>query len=205
MSDNEAMKNLKARGSFNSVMDLREAHLQLLEKGKQIDIEIDPPSTQVWRFMAKIMLARDGCKDWHTSKAAKQYVMKKLGRKGSDTFPGDTFLTELSPIPKGKNSDTRWMTEFEQCHANLGTEIESRRNQLGRLLKERASSPPLVICYGESKRAYFEELLQVKWKPVYSGVHSTIDSKHLLLPFFGRGYMNKSLIAKLLDSGSLNP
>jgi hypothetical protein len=198
MSDDEAVRNLKARGNFSSVMDLREAHLQLLENGKHIDIAIDPPSTQVWRFMAKIMLARDGRKDWHTSRAAKEYVKKMLGRSG-----GDTFLTELSPIPKGKNSDTRWMAEFEQCDANLGREIESRREQLRKLLKERASNPPLVICYGESKRTDFEELLQIKWRPIFFGVHSAIDSKHLLLPFFGQGHMNDCVIARLCDLGLL--
>ena len=134
-----------------------------------------------------------------TSKAAKEYVKRKLGRSG-----GDTFLTELSPIPKGKNNDTRWVTEFERCYANLGKEIESRRDQLKKLLRERASSPPLVICYGESKRAQFEELLQVKWRPVFFGVHSAIDSKHLLLPFFGQGHMSDCVIARLRDLGLLN-
>lgn len=199
MSDDEARKNLKARGRFDRVMDLREAHLQLLQNGKPIDIEVDPPSTLVWRFMAKIMLARDGCEDWHTSRAAKQYAMKKLGRKGSDSF-----LTELSPIPKGKNSDTRWMAEFEQCHASLNTEIESRNAQLRKLLKERASGPPLVVCYGESKRKQFEELLQIKWKQVFLGVYSAIDAMHLLFPFFGQGHMSDCLIARALDEGLLN-
>jgi hypothetical protein len=197
ISDGEAIKNLKARGSFDNVMDLREAHLQLLETDKPIDIEIDPPSTQVWRFMAKIMLARHGCKDWYTSKAAKQYVMKKLGRNG-----GNTFLTELSPIPKGKNSDNRWMAELIKCFPNLEAQMKSRTDELRKRAQVRP--PSLIICYGESKRTQFEELLQIKWKPVFSGVHSAIDSKCLLLPFFGRGLMSKSVIARLLDSGLLN-
>ncbi len=197
MSDDEATENLRARGNFNSVMDLHEAHLQLLEKGKPIDIEIDPPSTQVWRFMAKIMLARKGCKDWQTSKAAKQYVMNELGRED-----GDIFLTELSPIPTGKNSDTRWMTELLKCYPYIKDVIEARKAELRDRAKK--SPPRLVICYGEAKRPQFEEFFQIKWKSVFPNVHSAVDSKYLLLPFFGRGYMSKSLIAKLLDFGLLN-
>jgi hypothetical protein len=195
MSDDEAMKNLKVRGGFDSVMDLREAHMQLLEEGKPIDIEIDPPSTQVWRFMAKIMLARAGCKDWHTSKAAKEYVKTKLGRKG-----GDTFLTELSPIPKGKSSDTRWMAELVKCYPNLEAEMGDRREEL----KKQLLKTPQVICYGESRRMEFEALLQVKWRPVFLGARSAIGSNHLLLPFFGQGHMSNCLIERLLDSGLLN-
>ncbi len=202
MSDDEAMKNLKVRGGFDSVMDLREAHLQLLEEGRHIDIEINPPSTLVWRFMAKIALARNGCADWQKSNTAKDYVKGKLGRRKLGHGGDDTFLTELSPIPTGRNSDTRWMTEILKCYPQIKGVIETRKAELRERAKK--SPPRLVICYGEAKRAQFEEFFQIEWKSVFPTVHSAIDSGYLLLPFFGRGYMSKSLIARLLDLGLLN-
>lgn len=97
MSSTDTCKNLKARATFERTMDLRTAHLRLLQGGMPIDVEKNTPSTQVWQFMAKIMLARDG-KEWRAADCYKKYVQFSLGR-----IHGETFLTELSPIPS-KNS-----------------------------------------------------------------------------------------------------
>jgi hypothetical protein len=49
MNSQDISENLKARASFESTMDLREAHMRLREQGRPIDIENQPPSTQVWQ------------------------------------------------------------------------------------------------------------------------------------------------------------
>ncbi|MEO6816049.1 MAG: hypothetical protein ABI177_05055 [Edaphobacter sp.] len=52
-TDEEARENLKRRSCFKSVMDLREAHLNLREHQKVVDVETKTTFTQVWLFMAK--------------------------------------------------------------------------------------------------------------------------------------------------------
>ena len=67
MNSQDISANLKARASFENTMDLREAHMRLRERGRPIDIENQPPSTQVWQWMAKIMLARQGIRGMERS------------------------------------------------------------------------------------------------------------------------------------------
>ena len=196
MDSEDALRNLKGRGSFEDVMDLHEAHLRLWERGQPIDIEKNPPSTQVWQFMAKIMRACDRHDDWRDLNLAKKYIRFKLGRRESDTF-----LTELSPIPAGDAKDTKWMTMFKSLDPELDSKIKDRRRDLQRILKENA--PPLVICYGITKADAFAELLNVNWRSVCTGVYASLDSRRLLLPFFGNGQMGHAVIEELLKRGLL--
>jgi hypothetical protein len=198
MDSGDAVKNLTARATFATVMDLREAHLRLLEKGKPIDMEVNPPYTQVWDYMAKIMRAYNGNKDWRNLESAREYIRSRLGRSDADTF-----LTELSPIPAGNTTDKQWMSLFKKLDPGLERKIEQRRRKLKRVL--RCVSPPLVICYG--KRADdFSELLSVDWHSVSvsSKVRKSQDSKRLLLPFLGVGQMSHSVIEELLGLGFFN-
>lgn len=193
MKSDDDTKNRKARGAFENVMDLHEAHLHLQQGGQRIDLEIKPPRTQVWRFMAKIMLARDGYKDWHDRTAARDYVRFRLGRKN-----GDTFLTELSPIPAGSATETKWMTEFAKLDDKLNEKISKRKENLKCLLK--AHSPNnLAICYGAKRAGEFAKLLDIEWKPVCEKIWKSDDSKCLLLPFFGNGQMSHSVIKNLIS------
>ena len=145
--------------------------------------------------MAKIMRAYNGNKEWGNLEAVKEYVRFKLGR--SD---GQTFLTELSPIPAGKASDKKWMTLLSTLDPELDSKIRQRKCKLKKALKENHHS--LVICYG--KRAdEFAELLEIEWHAVSPKVSRSQNAKHLLLPFFGQGRMSFSVIEELLDSGLL--
>lgn len=56
----DVLHNLKVRAEFEKKMDLYEAHKRLHMEGRPIDFEKVLPSTQVWRFMAKIMLTYNG-------------------------------------------------------------------------------------------------------------------------------------------------
>ncbi|MEO6816048.1 MAG: hypothetical protein ABI177_05050 [Edaphobacter sp.] len=143
----------------------------------------------------KIMLARAGHKDWRDTKAAKDYVRYHLGRSN-----GDTFLTELSPIPTRRTADMSWMSEIMQQDSNLGQKIEDRNTKLKELLK--ISSQDSIICYG--KRANnFGELIDVTWVPVTQQISRSHNGKCLLLPFFGNGQMSHAVIGILLQRGLL--
>jgi len=218
MNSQDISENLKARASFEDTMDLREAHIRLRERGRPIDIENQPPSTQVWQWMAKIMLAHKGYEDWsdlvsakedirsrarkHIQSCAKKYIQYQLGRSN-----GNTFLTELSPIPTAKTTDQSFMSWFKENDTELDAKIRRRRDELRRMLKENHQS--LVICYGYGnggdRAREFADFLGVVWQsvPDCQEVCRSSDSKRLLLPFFGNGQMSYSVFVDLIRSGLL--
>jgi hypothetical protein len=178
-------------------MDLYEAHLLLQAKGHPIDVEKNPPTTQVWRWMAKIMRARRGESDWSNSKSAKKYVRLNLGRS-----EGETFLTELSPIPTRNAADRmRWRDRFMQLDPELGSHLSRRQERLGQMLRQ--SPPHLVVCYGGGSADTFANLLDVDWLSVSPRIQKSPDSRCLLLPFFGQGHMSHDVVRDLFDRGLL--
>ncbi len=196
MNLEEALQNLKARAGFEKTMDLYEAHLLLKRGGEMIDLKKMLPSTPVWQLMAKIMRAHDGHKDWTDIAPAKAYIQSRLGR--SD---GDTFLTELSPVPAGKATDKTWKTFLNERDTNLDGKIRQRNEELKKLLKE--NCPSLVICYGQTRADEFAELLEIEWRSESPKVYKSQTAKHLLLPFFRYDQLGHSVIEGLLHSGLL--
>lgn len=196
MDSEDSAKSLKARGAFENTMDLYNAHLRLWEGGKLIDIERRTKFTPVWVWMAKIMLARNGHSSWRNTECAKEYIRSQLGRS-----MGETFLTELSPIPSRSAKDQNWMKWFRARDAQLDTKIKQRLEALKRVLKEK--SPPLIICYGSKRTKDFAELLGTEWLPACHKAYKSSDSRCLLLPFFGNGQMSHSVIEGLLEDDLL--
>jgi len=198
-SDEEAHNNLKPRSRFESIMDLQEAHLHLNEKERPINIETKQTFTQVWLYMAKIMLAINDRNEWSNNttnrkmalEQAKDYVRFRLGRKDMDTF-----LTELSPIPKRRSNDVDWLSAFRHRDDNLDRKIENRTTQLKLLL--RANNPPLVICYG-NRATEFAELIDTNWHSITPKISRSANGNCLLLPFFGFGQMSHAVIRTLLE------
>jgi hypothetical protein len=206
MSDDDAKRNLKARGSFETVMDLRDAHLRLREGGQLIDIETKQSFTQVWQYMAKVMLARNGDRNWWELPVAEQYIRSSLGRRG-----GETFMTELSPIPSKSSANKEWYRWFEaRLGSELGPMLENRKRKLKQILTkpiEKGKVPKLVVCYSQPRANEFEGLLDIKWKPVPDCPRVCVASRdsvrYLLLPFFGFGQIGHQVIQDLFDSGLL--
>jgi hypothetical protein len=197
MDEGDSLRNLTERAKFESVMDLYQAHKNLLEEGARTDFDQKIPKTQVWKFMAKIMRAREGCVDWAETSKANEYIRTRLGR--SD---GQTFLTELSPIPASNGGDTRWIEMFAKRDSQLFAKIEKRKDRLKRLLKE--SSPSEVICYGLPKASEYAEVLGITWESVNERILKSRDSRCFLLPFFCCGQMRNSDIEHLLKAKLLN-
>ena len=184
-------------------MDLRQAHLRLTRHGRQIDMEMEAPPTQVWRWMARIMLATEK-KDWRKDEFVEKYVRTRLGRER-----GDTFLVELSPVPARHGRDEGWAEVIAHREEELGIRIfasavERRKKNLAQIIS--AKSNGLIICYGDGrKRAEkFAELLNIDWKPLYPRIATANDSRCILLPFFGTGQMGYEVFEILLSSGILS-
>jgi hypothetical protein len=77
---------------FADVMDLAEAHDLL-----QWPLEEQTKFPSAWCWMAKIARALNHHKDWKDQAKAHDYIRKQLGCNS-----GDTFLTELLPVPRPK-------------------------------------------------------------------------------------------------------
>ncbi len=201
MSSSEAVRNLKARASFETIMDLRHAHhSRLWEKGAPIDWDKSPPKTQVWQYMSKIMRACSGHSDCCSNlDAAKDYVKMRLGR--SNDKIGQTFLTEISPIPAANGKDKQWIDFFRKRDPELDRRMGERKNVLRALIKGNRHS--LVICYGSRKKE-FGDLLGVEWELICPRVFKARGNRHLLLPFFGFGQIGHPLIMDLFESGLLD-
>jgi hypothetical protein len=200
MSSADTLANLKVRGSFENVMDLRSAHhLRLNEGGSPINWDKRPPKTQVWLYMAKIMRAlnnqEDACSNLN---AARQYVQTRLGRSKSGI--GQTFLTELSPIPAARGNDKQWIEFFKAIDPKFDEKIANRKKALQLLIKDNPES--LLVCYGNKKQE-FAELLGVEWEMVAPRIFKARGHRHLLLPFFGNGQISHAVIMQLLRPGLL--
>jgi hypothetical protein len=196
MNSEDTSMNLRSRCSFAETMDLRQAHLLLRQKGIPIDVETNLPSTSVWRFMAKIMLARSGDKNWKDREETKNYVRFRLGRQNEETF-----LTELSPIPSRKTGDKQRMISFGARVPDLAGKLDRRRAKLTELL--RMSNPRLVVCYGLRRVDDFEQLMRTKLSSRATKIYASDDNGRLLLPFFGCGQMSLIVIEDLLRMGLL--
>jgi hypothetical protein len=202
MTTLDASRNLKARANFEKTMDLHEAHKMLHKKGCPIDIENKPPSTQVWRFMAKIMLAYNGDDEWRNPKSGRvrEYIQFQLGR-----YNGETFLTELSPIPAHGAADRQWMALFREQDPDLNSKMAQRTKDLQGALKKHC--PSLVVCYGltNTRKHDFAGLLGVAWQQISPKIYASDNAQCLLLPFFGFGHMSDNVIEDLLHRGLLRP
>jgi len=206
MTPTDERWNLRARAAFEKTMDLHEAHKSLHKGGRPIAIESKPPSTQVWKYMAKMMLADNGERDWKNQQSVEEYIQFQLGRSN-----GQTFLTELSPIPARGTAHKKWAAFFRERDPNLDSKLQERRNELRAELKGRR--PYLVVCYGLGRKQDFAELLDVEWnepidvkcKKKIAKIYASKDGGCLLLPFFGYGQMCHKVIEVLLDLGLLGP
>jgi hypothetical protein len=191
MTFQDTIDNVKARSQFQETMDLYEAHRTLKKGGRLMDIQREQPETHVWKWMAKILRARSGHKDWDAMPAANEYVRTRLGRRA-----GEAFMTELSPVPSAKVSDKKWMRLFKQLDPGIALELTKRRARLIELVEENRKA--LIICYGKRDRE-FAQLLGVNWRAASRGVCVSETSRHLLLPFFGMGHMNDAVIRDLIS------
>lgn len=190
--------NLRARAGFHRTMDLHEAHLLLHEHGKPIDLENEDEKktfTAVWLWMAKIVLARKSGHRPAGSQEVKEYVRTKLGRSKEETF-----LTELSPIPRKRAR--RESGCFEVLGEWSADDEKQRAIQIHELLTK--FSPSIVICYGYGKSAKFADALGICWQEdTNTRIKKSVDSRYLLLPFFGNGQMSHEVLDFLLQRGLL--
>ena len=195
--------NLRARGTWDEVMDLDGAHLLLHERGAPMRVSVKPPRTPTWRWMAKICRALAGNSGWRNNQAAEEYVKRRLGR--TDPTIGETFLTELSPIPSKKAADnTKWLSFFQRAITDCDRLIWQRSVRLRAMIEE--NRPKFVFCYGSEKpenNAKFKSFFSERsWQRVgdKSELSRHEDSVRVLMPFFGNGRISHDECQRVISS-----
>jgi hypothetical protein len=196
-SDPDAAYNLKARAHFDLTMDLYEAHLLLRKDNEPIDFAVRIPRTPVWRYEAQMMLHIDGERNWFDRAIYRAYIQRKLGRQSSD---GNTFMTELAPIPSKSASDRRWKDKLRTCHPNLEEKIQDREMKL----RELSKTAKKIVCYSLPSATRFAKLLDVEWIQHSDEIFTTQDERCVLTPFLGVGQLRKETFRRLINSGLLN-
>ena len=202
LDPSDLAQNLKARGSWDEVMDLERALLSLRHEGRPIRITVKPPRTPTWRWMCRIVVEIAQKLGLGDRPAAREYLRHRLGR--SDPQLGETFLTELSPIPsKNTAQNQTWLRAFRGVATDCDQLIRARRERLRTLLQQHR--PKFVFCYGaETERAEstFRSVFSVqKWRSVGNKCKISQSGGQwiALMPFFGLGRLTNLEFEAVID------
>jgi hypothetical protein len=188
---------LHTRSTWDTVMNLRQAHLQLDDfywerKGY----------TYVWKVMAQFARGiLNQAKNWKNRKQRHEYVVNQLGRS-----TGETFLGDAMPLPA---SNTReWI--FNQLFPTRETYLEAiwpvRRKMWAELVH--GYKPKYLICYGKGVKnawwqRYREILPSMQWDLIAGGHVLTAryagKTQIYLTPFFGYRIIQKEDIKAIIE------
>ncbi len=144
-----------------------------------------------WGTMSKIVLRLKDHPDWSYRETCRRYQSQTLG-----TTNGETFLTELLPLPKPSDSD--WPDWWPWASwEEYAEEVVHHRIEMIRTLFE-AHRPLFVFCYGKSYWPYHEKIFpECNFRPILAGkaqVAALGTSKIVLTPFFAWFLMTNSVI-----------
>ncbi|MDP6226720.1 MAG: hypothetical protein QF714_03305 [Dehalococcoidia bacterium] len=174
---------------FDPVEDLRLAH----EKIGWKDMYRHVPT---WRVMSKLVMAMQGTCGWQETSSAREYQANMRGRAD-----GDTFLTELMPLPSPSTAvwpyESIFPTRDEYYAAVRPGRIERLRSEF------LAFHPCFVICYGKGNWNHYEKIFcDVEFRPKLNEkirVGRRGRSTILLLPFLFYYHVTPVLIKRLID------
>lgn len=173
--------NIRTRAQhFQPVEDLVESHLHF-----GYDIPAQRKFTQVWLWMAKLVRGINGEPDWTDTEKAKHYVRTQLGRKD-----GDTFLTELLPLPAKGLAHWPYTALYSTRQEYYETVLPQRCALLMNLIEEHR--PACVLAYGSGYHGYYRQVFKnCQWQRLNTraqiGTCRTGTMGVALLPFFGNG------------------
>ncbi len=190
-------ENIKVRlRSFEAVMDLGIAHDR---NHLNWPLEEQNKYPSVWMWMAKIVRALRGEDDWKNNRHAKIYIRERLGHSN-----GETFLTELLPLPK--RSAGSWPPEYTNLYKTMKAYradiLPHRKAMLRRLIE--AHSPQYLFCYGKSNYSHYKEILGLggeEWQ-LLNGTKIELNTfgstRAILSPFWGNGQISYANVALLI-------
>ena len=143
-----------------------------------------------------LIMAMQGISGWQEKSNAQTYQVTKLGRTD-----GETFLTELMPLPCPNIASWPYKSIFPTKKDYLERIRPSRIKWLRSVLA--TCQPSYVICYGKGNWRYYKEIFRgVEFKPKLNEkilVGEREKSNILLLPFLSFYFVNEALIAQIAD------
>jgi hypothetical protein len=101
-------------------------------------------SVPTWRIMSAIVGRINGNRDWWDLESTRDYQSRYLGRPG-----GETFLTEVLPMPKKAISEWPYENLLGTPNEYLETVQDSRLQLLRNDYSESSPKPEYIFCYGK--------------------------------------------------------
>ncbi|HXG35848.1 MAG TPA: hypothetical protein VNL15_02655 [Dehalococcoidia bacterium] len=146
-------KSLRLKATLNEIEGLAKVHDQLKF----------PMTTLIptWHTMSKIILLINGHQDWNDTETCRKYQSQQLGR-----LDGETFLTDLLPIPKrGDGQWPDWMP-FHSWQEYANRLLPRRVGMLKELFE--VGQPRFVFCYGKGYWICYKQIFptQTLYRPV---------------------------------------
>jgi hypothetical protein len=153
--------------------------------------------TSVWDGIIRIVGGLSGEPEWMSSSFVRDYQARKLGRRS-----GDTFLTEVLPLPKRSVGDWPYESLWKQKKDYEAAVRPERMTMLSGL--HQRYGPQFTFCYGKSNWAYYRQIFPaVEFKPLVDGhleLGQVGDSNIVLMQHFSAwGFTNKA-IALIVES-----
>jgi hypothetical protein len=187
-----SIEQLRIRAkSFDLVEDIRSV--------ERIGYDVINRHVPTWHIMSKLILAMRGNPDWQEKSRAQEYQNTELGR-----IDGDTFLTELMPLPCPNIK--AWPYE-SICPTKEAYTAMVRPGRIRWLRSEIVQfKPRAVICYGKGNWPYHKEIFSdVEFEDELDGkIQIGRDGRTtiLLIPFLSPDLVKTAMIpeiAKLIE------
>ena len=190
--------------NFSPLEDLAESHENFPSH------DMSRLSTSTWGLMSSIVGCVTGESNWWSSDFRRRYQMSRLGR-----LDGETYLTEVMPLPKRSLNDWPYKNLFKSPDAYLSERFPYQASLLRNEYENADPKPQFVIGYGKSYWAHHHKIFDfVRFEPALSGAIEwgrNEDTVFLLTKFLDYGRMGfteafvSELCAFTLEKSSPNP
>ena len=180
---------LEWRSAFRPIEDLIAVHEQWDRefRARASDRRPFDPRRLIptWGTMSKLVLRLSGCSEWEDLETVRDYQSKRLGR-----LDGETFLTELLPLPAPNSRDWPELYHgfFPDRDAYVGAVVSERIRRLRALLDQH--QPEYVFCYGKVNWKRYREVFKPADVQAILGGRMEVGrvgtSTTVLTPFFAR-------------------
>ena len=139
-----------------------------------------------WSAMSRIVLRLQGHAGWRDREVIRDYQANRLGR-----LKGDTFLTEILPLPAPSTNSWPYGALFDSRATYAERVLRGRLRYLANLFQQH--QPRYVFGYGKAYWPYYREIVGTtvleELEPGKSAVGVRGQSCVVLTHFFSRYFM----------------
>jgi hypothetical protein len=189
------INNLRIRAdNFAPHEDLAESHKNFPNH------DMSKLTTSTWGLMLSIVGRISADPNWWDTEYRRSYQMNQLGR-----LDGETYLTEILPLPKKALNDWPYGELYESPDAYRTAVLTDRLNQLRHDYATASPKPEFISCYGKSfwpqHRAAFDF---IKFQPALGGAIELGRNDHTVFVLtrfldYGRTGFTKDFVNQLCE------